>query len=43
MVTIYILIAIAVLLKGGQRLRALLQLSGALCGYLYVKFAPAAA
>ena len=40
MVTIYILIAIAVLLKGGNAFAALLQLSGALCGYLYVKFAP---
>jgi membrane associated rhomboid family serine protease len=40
MVTIYILIAVAVLLKGGERFSALLQLSGALCGYLYVKFAP---
>ncbi len=41
MVTIYILIAVAVLLKGGNAFAALLQLSGALCGYLYVQFAPA--
>ena len=40
MVTIYILIAVAVLLKGGNAFAALLQLSGALFGYLYVKFAP---
>ena len=40
MVTIYILIAVAVLLKGGNAFAALLQLSGALCGYLYVQFAP---
>ena len=40
MVTIYILIALAVLLKGGDKFSALLQLSGALCGYLFVKFAP---
>ena len=40
MVTIYILIAVAVLLKGGDRFGALLQLSGALCGYLFVRFAP---
>ena len=37
MVTIYILIAVAVLLKGGNAFAALLQLSGALCGYLYVQ------
>jgi membrane associated rhomboid family serine protease len=40
MVAIYILIAIAVLLKQANSFGALLQLSGALCGYLYVKFAP---
>lgn len=40
MVTIYILIAVAVLLKGGDKFGALLQLSGALCGYLFVRFAP---
>ncbi len=40
MVAIYILIAVAVLLKGGDRFGALLQISGALCGYLFVRFAP---
>lgn len=40
MVTIYILIAVAVLLKGGNAFAALLQLSGALCGFLYLRFAP---
>ncbi len=40
MVAIYILIAIAILLKGGNAFGALLQLSGALCGFLYVRFAP---
>ena len=40
MVTIYILIAIAILLKDRNAFSALLQLSGALSGYLYVKFAP---
>ena len=40
MVAIYILIAVAVLLKGGDRFGALLQLSGALCGYMFVRFAP---
>ena len=40
MVAIYILIAIAVLLKEADSFGALLQLSGALCGFLYVKFAP---
>jgi membrane associated rhomboid family serine protease len=40
MVAIYILIALAVLLKGGDVFDALLQLAGALCGYLYVQFAP---
>jgi membrane associated rhomboid family serine protease len=40
MVTIYILIAVAVLLKEHNAFSALLQLSGAFCGYLYVKFAP---
>ena len=40
MVTIYILIAIAILLKQADSFGALLQLSGALCGFLYVKFAP---
>jgi membrane associated rhomboid family serine protease len=40
MVTIYILIAVAILLKDRNAFSALLQLSGALCGFLYVKFAP---
>ena len=40
MVTIYILIAVAVLLKQADTFGALLQLSGALCGFLYVKLAP---
>ncbi|WP_263382918.1 rhomboid family intramembrane serine protease [Granulicella arctica] len=40
MVAIYILIAIAILLKGGNAFGALLQLSGAFCGFLYVQFAP---
>jgi membrane associated rhomboid family serine protease len=40
MVAIYILIAVAVLLKSADSFGALLQLSGALCGFLFVKFAP---
>jgi hypothetical protein len=40
MVTIYILIAVAILLKDRNAFSALLQLSGALSGFLYVKFAP---
>ncbi len=40
MVAIYILIAVALLLNQADAFNALLQLSGALCGYLYVKFAP---
>jgi hypothetical protein len=40
MVAIYILIAIAILLKQADNFGALLQLSGALCGYLYVRYAP---
>ena len=40
MVAIYILIAIALLLKEADSFGALLQLSGALCGFLFVKFAP---
>ncbi len=39
-VAIYILISIAVLLKGDDRFGALTQLCGALMGYLYVRFAP---
>jgi membrane associated rhomboid family serine protease len=40
MVAIYILIAIAVLLKQADNFNAMLQLSGAFCGFLYVRFAP---
>jgi membrane associated rhomboid family serine protease len=40
LVAIYILIDIAVLLKAGNTFEALLELSGALCGFLYVSFAP---
>jgi membrane associated rhomboid family serine protease len=40
MVAIYILIAIAILLKEADTFNALLQLAGALAGYLFVKFAP---
>ncbi len=40
MVAIYILIAVAILLKGGNAFGALLQLAGAFCGFLYVQFAP---
>ena len=40
MVAIYILIAVAVLLRDANSFGALLQLSGALFGYLYVRYAP---
>jgi membrane associated rhomboid family serine protease len=40
MVAIYILIAVAILLKGGNAFSALLQLAGAFAGFLYVQFAP---
>ncbi len=40
LVAIYILIATAMLLKQADGFGALLQLAGALCGYLYVKLAP---
>ncbi len=40
MVAIYILIAVALLLKQADTFGALVQLSGALCGFLYVRFAP---
>lgn len=40
MVAIYILIALAVLLKQSDNFGALLQLSGALSGFLFVRFAP---
>jgi membrane associated rhomboid family serine protease len=40
MVAIYILIAVAVLLKQADNFSALLQLCGAFCGFLYIRFAP---
>ena len=40
MVAIFILIAVAVLLKQADSFGALLQLSGAFAGFLFVKFAP---
>jgi len=40
LVAISVLIALAVLLKDADQFGALLDLSGALCGYLYVRFAP---
>jgi membrane associated rhomboid family serine protease len=40
MVAIYILIAVAVLLKDANEFGALLQLAGALCGWFYVRYAP---
>lgn len=40
MVAIYILIAVAVLLKESDNFGALVQLSGALSGFLFVRFAP---
>lgn len=40
LVAIYILIDLAMLLKSAAAFAVLLQLSGALCGYLYVRFAP---
>ena len=40
LVTIYILIAIAVLLKQANSFGALLQLAGAFSGFLFVRFAP---
>ncbi len=40
LVAIYILINVAVLLKQADSFDALLQLSGGLCGYLFVRFAP---
>jgi hypothetical protein len=40
MVAIYILLAVASLLKGGDAFGAATQLSGALCGFLYVRYAP---
>jgi membrane associated rhomboid family serine protease len=40
MVAIALLISLAYLLKDADQFGALLELSGALCGYLYVRFAP---
>ncbi|HEX9201130.1 MAG TPA: rhomboid family intramembrane serine protease [Acidobacteriaceae bacterium] len=40
MVAIYILIDLALLLKGGDPFSALLHLSGGFCGFLYVRYAP---
>jgi hypothetical protein len=40
LVAIYILISVAVLLKGDDRFGALTQLCGAFVGYLYTRFAP---
>jgi membrane associated rhomboid family serine protease len=40
LVAIYILLAVAVLLKDENAFGALLQLSGGLSGYLYVRFSP---
>jgi membrane associated rhomboid family serine protease len=40
MVTIYLLISVAILLKDANEFGALLQLAGALCGWLYVRHAP---
>jgi len=40
MVAIYLLIDIAILLKNGNAFGALLHLSGALSGFLYIKYAP---
>jgi membrane associated rhomboid family serine protease len=40
MVAIFILVDVAILLKGGDIFRALIDLSGAFCGYLYTVYAP---
>ncbi len=40
MVAIYVLIDLATLLKGDEFFSALLHLSGALCGFLYLRFVP---
>lgn len=40
MVAIYILIEIAVLLTGADRFDALVQLGGALCGFLFLQYVP---
>ena len=40
MVAIYILIDLATLLKSANAFAALLELSGALCGFLFIRYAP---
>ena len=40
MVALYIFVDLALLLRFGDPFTALLQLSGGLCGYLYLQFAP---
>lgn len=40
LVAIYILVDLALLLKSANAFAALLQLSGALCGYLFLRFVP---
>jgi membrane associated rhomboid family serine protease len=40
LVAIYILIAVAVLLKQAESFNALLQLAGGFCGFLFVRYAP---
>ena len=40
MVVIYVLIDLATLLKADQFFDALLHLTGALCGFLYLRFVP---
>jgi membrane associated rhomboid family serine protease len=40
MVALYLLIAVAFFIRNEDAFGALLQLSGALCGYLYVRYAP---
>jgi membrane associated rhomboid family serine protease len=40
LVGVYVLIDLAMLLKDSDQFNALLQLSGGVCGYLYVRFAP---
>jgi len=40
LVAIYIVIELALLVKGGGAFDALVQLAGGLCGFAYVKFAP---
>src|SRR6202012_677161 len=40
-VIIFLLWRVAIVLKGGDRLGALAEICGALCGWLYFKYAPA--